>query len=109
MDMPSRVKIGPLTYAIEYMPLSKAAKRSLNGECDNQNLKIQVFETLPPNLSAEIMLHEILHACYHSADLCDDDKEEKIVTTMARQLAGVMKDNPDMVAWLMEQLADRPA
>lgn len=106
MELPSRLRIGPYTYIVEIMPISKSAKRNINGECDTQNMKIQIFEELPPDRSAEVLLHEVLHACFHAADLTDEDKEEKIITTMARQIAQVMRDNPHFVNWLTANLAD---
>lgn len=53
-----------------------------------------------PVEAANTLLHEILHACWYTAQIQDEDKEERTITAFANQLTQVWRDNPAVIAWI---------
>ena len=55
----------------------------------------------------EVLLHEIMHACFYLADMSHLRKkctEEQIVNRMSTALATVMRDNGDVFRWITHAL-----
>jgi hypothetical protein len=49
------------------------------------------------------LLHEILHACVRSSDpTLDDEHEETVVAAMTGPLLSMLRDNPEVVDYLMD-------
>jgi len=49
------------------------------------------------------LLHEILHACIRSSDpTLDDEHEETVVAAMTGPLLAMLRDNPDVLDYLMD-------
>ena len=48
----------------------------------------------------DTLLHELNHAVYWAYGMEDEDKEERIVGTMATAWAQIFRDNPEFVAWI---------
>lgn len=72
------------------------------GTVDPDRLLIRVDVSAPFTLTADTLLHEILHACWNQTPLRerDEDDEERTVTALTPLLLGVLRDNPDLVAYL---------
>jgi hypothetical protein len=50
------------------------------------------------------LLHEILHACVRSSDpTLDDDHEETVVAAITNPLLAMLRDNPDVVDYLLSE------
>jgi len=56
--------------------------------------------------AAETLLHEIMHGVYWAYGIDDKDDEERVVSTMAAGLQQVWRDNPELMAWITEAVAD---
>ena len=104
LSLPSSIRVGYLTYAIAEMVPMRATGEDAYGLCDNCQHIISIRSDLEPVKAANTVLHEVLHACWYVADLHDEDKEERIVTTLANVLSGVWRDNPMLVSWINERL-----
>tara|TARA_Y100000296_G_scaffold84947_1_gene119645 strand:- start:823 stop:1173 length:351 start_codon:yes stop_codon:yes gene_type:complete len=57
-----------------------------------------------PRKYADSFLHETLHAVCWVYGVQDEDKEERVVTTIATGLAQVFRDNPEVLPWIEEKL-----
>ena len=57
-------------------------------------------ETASAQRVVEVFTHELLHAIFHIAMIAETDDEERTVTTLARALADVYRDNPWYGRWL---------
>lgn len=111
---PRNVKIGHVTYAIHFDTgvldhYAVQMQRDLAGASNTSDAVIVVRPTLPPDIQAETLLHEILHQCLGVAG-CDPnqavaegckDIEEKTVWSMAGVLLDVLRDNPDVLKFLL--------
>lgn len=114
---PRSVKVGFLEYVIIWMD-----DKVWRGDDDRDNSAIgehvvvqgNIFMRLVPDVHEdyyrETLVHEILHACWAMADLnekpvaADEDQEETIIARVSNVLISVLKDNPDVVAYLGAQL-----
>jgi hypothetical protein len=101
---PTEAVVSYAAIKIREMPGDEAAARKINGWWDYEQSLIEVAENLCPQVKAEILLHEILHACctYGNVGLEDDD-EERVVNGIAPVLLGFLIHNPEIVEWLQNQ------
>lgn len=78
-------------------------RATLLGHCDRQKQRILLDTTGHPQIVAETLVHELLHALTQIAGLADewnDDHEEEVVNRLAPLLALTIARNPDLVAVL---------
>lgn len=104
MNLPASIRVGYLDFAVEDWKPSEAHVNGRFGECDRHHMVIRVRADLGPQKKAEVLLHEVLHACYDVGCLSGDD-EEKIVSIFGNQLAQVWRDNPDFVQFMSASLS----
>ena len=84
------------------------AEDSAWGNYHPSNHRIRLREEMPFAAKAvEVVLHELLHAIFHCADLNDKDEEERTVAAFATWMTMVLMDNPALVSWLAK--ATRPS
>lgn len=97
--LPDTIRVGYLDYTIEAWSAAHATTADRIGECDRQNSIIRVRDDLPPQKTAEVLLHEVLHAAYDMGCVGGED-EEKTVSIFGRQLTQIWRDNPQFVAFM---------
>lgn len=102
--MPTSLRVGYVDYAVEDWPAAQANSSERFAECDRMNLVIRLRTDLPKTMVAQLLLHETLHAAFDMGDLNGADTEEKIVTVLSLQLSQIVRDNPELVAYLQEAL-----
>lgn len=110
MPIPSTIKVGPFRYKIERTAEAIAEVRynsnapGATGEAGPKTLTIVLDPLTPHDLGAHDLLHEIQHAIHWHVGLNSTDKitvHEYIIRTTP-VLLSVLRDNPDLVAFLME-------
>ena len=97
------VRIGHRRYRIQEWSDAELVTTDSYGQCDKQRGIIYICTHLDAIVVADTFLHEILHAVWHEYNLQDDDREERIVHTLATGLTQVMHDNPELLTWLKKQ------
>lgn len=98
--MPQTVKIGPHVYSIV-----RKSKRDMEdlGQCDFNNVQISIRKRLHLQKAMEVLVHEILHGCtYPSMAAVSNKTDEDFVDVTAPMLLQVLKDNPDLLAYLTQ-------
>lgn len=99
--MPSSIKVGSHTYSIVRKP-ARQMKGSL-GFCDFNDLQIWIKQKMRRSKSAEILLHEVLHAAtYPSTNNETLRSDEEFVTAISPILLQVLQDNPILLRYLTE-------
>jgi hypothetical protein len=95
MDIPERLRI--LGKSFEVMVLSPEQDTEVNGwmKLDKQQIWVRILEA--KEQVQDTMLHEIIHAVDESLSL---GMREKQVFALAAGLLAVLKDNPNLLAWL---------
>lgn len=90
--IPNKIKVAGIDYHVEEVPVVVIGEStSYAGSCDYENTKIQLLESLPKTRKEQVLVHEILHACFHEAGIHDQD--EDLVNRVGAVLYQVLKDN----------------
>ena len=103
MKLPSKVKVGHVTYRLTVWPADFTPEDRW-GECDRVGAVIRIRDNHTGPRGAETVLHEVMHAIYHEADLSAQDGEERMVTRLSSMLATVLHDNPKLLEWISAEL-----
>ena len=105
-DLPSTVKIISQEYKVKEMPEIEKRKSHFLGFCRNNECEILIDDRWKPQVQANSLLHEVLHAIAHQMGKfgLDEDSEEKVVEVMANGLCAVMRDNPKLFPLIQKGL-----
>ena len=104
--LPPSIRIGPHDFRLEKLNCHAANVRGIWGECAIQEFTIRVQENIPRSIKAvDTLIHEINHAIWWAYKLDDEDKQERIVATMATGWTQVYRDNPWLIDWIREAIA----
>ncbi len=97
--IPAKLRIGALDYDV--LP-SQGDHPDELGSVNPDMLRIYLRNGIPAQKVAEVLIHEILHACYDGASLAKAGKltEEHIVNGLGYQIVQVMRDNPALLKFI---------
>jgi hypothetical protein len=103
MKRPKSIRVGPFDVAI--VPMHEIHAETDRGNYAHDKHEIRLLDRYASSTSeAEVLLHEILHSIWATYNVKDEDKEERVVTTIAIGLAQVLRDNKDLAEWLRAAL-----
>lgn len=105
--LPSTIKIGIFAYTLVHWAAEDAEEKECLGLCDRFNFIIYVREDLPDSGFAEVLEHEINHACWHSAALKSRANEETVVNRLTPVMIMARRDNPEIYAWIDRAVAQK--
>lgn len=107
MKPPKSVKVGPFEYSIEIGGsawIEMVERSGSEGSCglhSMEQLRIGIKGQLAKRQLMATLVHELLHACMVvSGRPLDDEDEEKVVGAIEVPLLAVLRDNPDLIAFL---------
>jgi Zn-dependent peptidase ImmA (M78 family) len=111
VSFPRKVKVGHARYTMKY-EAELASISGANGTCGEDTQTILIDPLMGRDMERDTVLHELLHAVFHLSDARahlpkDDsgdtkDAEEKVIRPLASQLLELLRDNPKLVAYLLE-------
>lgn len=106
--MPKHVKVGPFTYLVtsdwqDYARLGEDP--DCYGHTDHKALVITINPRLSYGSAAETLWHEVKHVACRVAGIIDgtEMKEEPWVNATASMEWAALRDNPDLVAYLLSE------
>ena len=103
MKTPTKLKIGYADYAVTEEPARSMYK--IFGKANLDLFEIMLDESMLPPKKATVLLHEVLHCLWEHQGMNQGAwTEERVVDTLAKGLAMVIRDNPGFVEWLAESL-----
>ena len=98
-NFPQFIKVGNVHIRVEIC--EDVSDDTAWGNYSASLFRIRFQDNIPSTGKAiEVVLHEVLHAIFHCADLKDTDDEERTVATFSTWMAMVLMDNPLLVKWL---------
>lgn len=100
--LPTSVKVGHRDIAI--VLVSAAVLVDSYGDFSTDKLLIRLGDWLKPQDLAEVLIHELLHACWPQRWSLSGDIEENVVAPMSLTMAQVWRDNPHVVEWITHSL-----
>lgn len=109
---PTKVKVGPLTYDVRWLNedewYAQRYEEETIGLCERDKclISIRADTTAAEDALRLTLLHEILHTTTEEGRITPfikevDDAEEFVVRLMAPVLLGILNDNPNVVAYLL--------
>lgn len=99
-SLPKSVRVGP--HDIRFRQMEAAEEKDDFGYFKTDALEISLCkEYAAGTLAVDTVLHELLHAVWFVA-LKETAAEEHVCTVMATQLTQIIRDNPELIAWLQE-------
>lgn len=107
-ERPTSVKVGPFVYSVRDMTEVEYHRDNLIGFCDKHSLEIGVWPEMNLQKQAEVLLHEVFHAAWNAGGLDGITKspsEEEVVVAFGIQFLGVIRENPDLMAWVQSAYA----
>ena len=104
MTPPRLVKVGALSYTVHHD--QDRISGGDRGNIDAESNAIRIAPSLEASRKRVIVLHEVVHAVLEAAGWRWDDTRERghedVVNTITPGLLAVLRDNPDLVAYLRE-------
>lgn len=101
MAPPENVRVGPHTYRVVVVPDGILEGSGSDGTCNPRHLVIALDQGQPATQMADTLLHELCHAMLATVKT-DDDTEEAVCLALAPALLGLLRDNPVLMAWLID-------
>lgn len=114
LKRPKSVKVGPYVYTITFVkePDWSADEADAGGVTRNESHRIDI--RLEPGCNEDslrgILVHEILHVIFHVGSIgptirkiSKSDMEEFVVASTEPVLLAVLRDNPKVLAYLLDQ------
>jgi hypothetical protein len=106
---PASVRVGPYRYKVvvsaeRIKELEKESNSELYGITTHGHLEIALQPDVADLILRETLLHEVLHAVLYNTGLSDrmsDKAEEHLIRGLSPALFALLRDNPDLVAYLV--------
>lgn len=103
MTPPESIRVGAYTFTIK--PFPEIQETGAYGDCTVAKTAIRYCPEMSPAMERATILHEVLHATAHSVGIADDEEldQEGWVKRIDGPLLAVLRDNPLLVAYLIER------
>lgn len=113
---PDAVKVGHMTFGIEYVTEQEWLEHYSGYEEDGgltfhnwSKIVIRLVPGITDMVIREVLLHEVLHAIWSTSmlshwagDLAADKIEEGIIQAQSPMMLGVLKDNPAFLTYIID-------
>ena len=101
IEIPNLIKIGYRTY--EVIPLTTPDFEMTDkwGWCDKINAKIYIYTSEEPLVTADTLMHEVIHATWTWMGLDEKHDEEAAATRLGTGLINVFYENSDLLEYLL--------
>lgn len=109
MKRPRRVEVGPFRFRVRWSRKATHAAACADGDlvlgsCSHRTETITVDPDQTPGMQRDTLLHECLHAVLgNSGAQLEDDEEERLVRTLSPLLLDLLRRNPTLVRFLLEE------
>jgi len=103
MKRPKRVRVGNHDFDYLYGTI-EADDRYVYGRMNPRHTQILIDDSNAESQIRDTVLHETLHAIWSDAPhILDSETEEQVVRALTPGLLSVMRENPKLVAYLLEK------
>ena len=111
LSRPSQIQVGSLSFEINWSKdainrlIVEANKPDAWGYVDYNTLLIHIDGEQPVQRQRNTLMHEVLHCIWHETGLDDVEEatEEYLIGSLTGRLVGVLRDNPELVAYLTHE------
>jgi hypothetical protein len=106
--LPTVIRLLHLDFTVSIVDRDVFETEGKVADCDVVRCIFRIREMLPPRLEAECVYHEVNHALV-DLSMPQEDKEkmreEVVVSQLSRLQLATFRQNPALVAYLMERIA----
>ena len=104
---PKLIFLGAADYEVKQRKMIDN-NRGLLGATDNEDTTIYIKRCQSPSSKRDTLLHEVLHALiwlsgYNHSTRLSFEKEERLVRSLAPWILAALRDNPELVRYLLEE------
>ena len=104
--LPATIRVAGYDMKIARMSIHEAVGRNVVGEFSGAEQRISLNTTISsPERVVDAFLHEAAHAIWWAYGISDDDKEERVVSTLGTAMMTLHRDNPWLANWISTALA----
>ena len=101
-NLPQRIRIGTKTWKVSSPNDELHADKNF-GETNPLHLDIKISTQYPKAQQRESLFHELFHAVGYSVLTNEDHLTERLLKPLCYGLLGVLRDNPDVVGFLLSE------
>lgn len=106
MPLPKKAKVGPHTYTLRAVENLESLTDQTGGVTFSE--AVIVYDPAQAHTQLrDTLLHELLHCVIFETplrkELKDSEEEEKLVWTLSPRILALLRDNPQLVAFLTEK------
>jgi len=105
--LPTKILVGICEYTLIHWDPDEAEAAGCRGECNIFTFEIRVRSDMPDSHFAEILEHEINHACWAAAKLKGRASEETVVNRLTPIQIAARRDNSKIYAWIDRAIAQK--
>lgn len=100
LSAPKFVKIGVITWKVQFIKLESPEW----GLCEPATRTISIDKDMDLTAQQSTLIHECLHALWVCYGWPESGKveEEAVVSQMEMPVLMLLRDNPDLLAWLLQ-------
>lgn len=102
MTLPDKLRIGAIDYTVSEEPELKNGEDRCFGFISYQYGTIKVEADTTPRMKQIAVWHEVLHGLFMHAGMHNMDMEENIVVALSHALVGLIRENPALAAFTLE-------
>lgn len=100
-ELPGSIRLGPFDIELAVRNGEGGDLTKNWGEFSSNRQVINIDRTIADTVRfVEVLVHEITHAIYWAYGVEEQDKQERIVLTLARPWLQIYRDNPWLLKWL---------
>lgn len=104
MALPDKIVICGYPYSAEMVDRIEVEGGELCGEIDYFKLTLVIGEGQPPMHERATLMHEIIHGIANHTGQIELRRNEAYIDAIAYSLVTLLRDNPDLVAYLTEKI-----
>ena len=97
------IKVCNLDYEVVNSTLIMNDGIEVHGKIMPKQTEIHVNMELSPSCYRQVLMHEVVHAVMLGYNIDNEDQLERLVDCIASGVMTVMRDNPDLVKFIMEE------
>jgi hypothetical protein len=102
MKLPSSIKVGCYDIAVHELKELESLSHGIHGHYSDLEHCIRINKDLSPQVLANTLIHEVLHACWAYGALGAEEEEEQVVTVLANVFTQVVQDNPELNKFILK-------
>ena len=108
--VPKNIKVGKVDYKVQPCTKHYATREKMYGCIHYGDEKILFSEGLNKTDTADVLLHELLHAINNEYNIRYTSKraQELVVNRLSTKLIHTLRDNPQLLEWLYNIIKTLP-